>query len=114
MRCRMLRACMAGLALLAGCQQSIERGLQSEDPVQRIEACLRAARQGDRRVVPLLIERLEDSSADVRFYAIRAIEAITGRRYDYRYYAGPAERRAAAERLRREWLERVSPAGGGR
>ena len=104
----------AGLVLVAGCQQSIEQGLQSEDPVQRIEACIKAARCGDARVVPLLIERLEDSSADVRFYAIRAIEAITGDSHGYRFYAPPAERRAVVERLRRKWLKRVPPTGGGR
>jgi hypothetical protein len=93
--------------MLSGCAQPIGPGLQSDSDTDRIEACIRAGQSRDPRYAPLLIELLDASSADVRFFAIRALEQIAGCTYDYRYY-GPPERIAEdARRVRTQWLRRA-------
>ena len=87
----------------AGRPVSIAAGLQAELPQERAAACVRAGATRDRSAVPLLVERLDDPAEDVRFFAIAALERITGQTLDYRYYSAPAERQAAVQRWRR-WL----------
>ena len=79
------------------------------DLSERIAACVRAARVRDAQAAPLLVERLEDRSADVRFFAIKALEKITGQLLGYRYYDPPAKRAVAVRRWR-EWLKARPPA----
>ncbi len=79
-------------------------GLQSENPAERVDACIRAAQAQDASVLGLLVERLEDASADVRFFAIQALERMTGQTLGYRYYDAPEARRQSAWRWR-EWLK---------
>jgi DNA-binding transcriptional LysR family regulator len=103
-------SCLLGalMATAPGCGNrsvsSIAAGLQSENPSERIRACRRAAEQGDVSVLPLLVERLEDSAADVRFFAIEALSRMTGQTLGYRYYDKP-ERRHEAVRRWRQWLK---------
>lgn len=109
--------CVSLAAGLAGCgpvrpEPPIAAGLQSEHPGQRIAACRRAAEQRDRSVLPLLVDRLEDPFADVRFFAIRALTDITGRTLGYKYYAGPRQR-ARSVRQWRGWLARHKASGEG-
>ena len=110
-----LRLAVLAALLPLGCadggQLSIEAGLQSQHPSDRSDACLRAARTRHRPAVPLLIERLEDTEAEVRLFAVRALKAITGLTdaHGYRYYASPPERRGAVQRWR-EWLKSTRPA----
>ncbi len=52
-----------------------------------------AGETGDRQAVPLLVDRLEDEDDAVRFFAIIALERITGDRFGYDY-ARPASQRA--------------------
>jgi len=106
--CSQLAGAAACLVLaggvLGGCAPTVEQGLQSDTDSARIDACVRAGRSGDPRHAPLLIELLDLPSADVRFYAIGALERVTGRSYDYSYH-GPADRIAAEARaVRRQWL----------
>ena len=97
--------------VLSGCAPPIEQGLQSTSDTARIDASIRAGASCDPRYAPLLIELLDASSADVRFFAIRALEQITRCTYSYRYY-GPRERIAAdAQRVRRQWLQRATRSG---
>lgn len=102
-------------ALLAGCSgnpgpRSLAAGLQSESPSERIQACIVAAGQRDPQALPLLVERLADSSADVRLFAITALKKMTGQSLGYRYYAPPTERAEAVRRWR-EWLKARRRAG---
>ncbi|MDY7010077.1 MAG: hypothetical protein SVV80_04910, partial [Planctomycetota bacterium] len=53
----------------AGCNGSdsgLASGLQSELASERAEACIRAGQSRNESVLPLLVERLEDTDADVR------------------------------------------------
>ena len=75
----------AGAAALAGCDgpagpKSLLEGLQHENPSVRTRSCVRAAGTGDRDALPLLVERLEDESADVRMFAIGALRRIVKNR----------------------------------
>lgn len=92
-----------------GTRRSLATALQSGNASERIRASVQAGRQRDMRAVPLLVERLEDSSADVRLFAIRALEKITGQTLGYRYFAPPAERAEAVRRWR-DWVKAHRPA----
>jgi len=103
--------CWTSVALVAlaaaGCREgapALAVGLQSENPAERVDACIRAAQAQDASVLGLLVERLEDSSADVRFFAIQALRRITGQSLGYRYYDAPEDRRRSVRRWR-EWLK---------
>jgi HEAT repeat protein len=79
--------------------------LQHEDPSVRIQAMCQAARQNDTEALPYLVDRLNDDEADVRFFAIVALEKMTGQRMGYEHYAPALERAEAVERWR-QWLRR--------
>lgn len=83
--------------------------MQAEDPDERIEAIVQAGEQRDRGAVPHLVDRLTDSEADVRFFAIESLERITGKTMGYEYYAPREQRRQAVERWR-DWLRERGPA----
>jgi uncharacterized iron-regulated membrane protein len=85
--------------------------LQHEDPTIRAEAIRAAARQKDQQAVAYLVDRLTDTEAEVRLFALTALRKITGRTMGYRYYDAPAERMEAVRRWRR-WIEAGRPAGG--
>ena len=94
---------------LAGCsnpQPGLDE-IQSPDATQRVLAIRAAGEARDRRAVPLLVDRLEDEDDGVRFYAILALERITGKRLGYDYGASPGPRAAAVER----WREFVRDGG---
>jgi HEAT repeat protein len=96
------------VGLAAGCAhrawRTVGEGLQSENPSDRAQAALLAARTSDRSALPLLVERLEDPAADVRFCAIEALRRMTGQTLDYRYYASAQQREQAVARWR-QWLK---------
>jgi len=70
-----------------------------------------AGERRDQAAIPLLVDRLEDEDAAVRFYAILALERITGDRLGYRYEESAAAQRPAVERWRN--YARTRGAGGG-
>jgi len=96
-----------------GCALPIERGLQSDTDSARIDACVRAGDSGDPRYAPLLIELLDVPSADVRFYAISALERVTGCSYPYCYHGPAAEVAADARLVRGQWLAGRGRGGAG-
>lgn len=75
--------------------------MHSPDPADRIAAIKQAVDRKDSRALPALVERLEDEDEAVRFYAILALEKMTGTRLGYEYWADSAERAAAVNRWRR-------------
>jgi HEAT repeat protein len=92
------------LALLTGCSaRSGPRGLASDDSAEKIPAIKRAGEQRDGRTIPLLIKELNNDDPAVRFYAIEALERITGQTLDYHYYDSEASRAAAVGRWEK-WL----------
>ena len=93
---------IASIPVLAGCGNPAYRSnIQAPFANDRILAIREAGERRDREVIPLLVDRLEDEDAAVRFYAILALERITGDRLGYRYEGNAADRRDAVERWRR-------------
>ena len=96
---------------LGGCgasgqpSQDISRGLQNEDPSQRVQAAVQAGNARMPQAVPLLVDRLDDQDVEVRFAAIGALRRITGEDFDYRFNE-PADLRAPAVGRWRQWLAR--------
>ncbi len=83
--------------------------LISERPAERIAAIKHAAELGDKSVIAILVQRLEDPDEAVRFFAIIALEKLTGERFGYEYFDSEVERARAVARWRR-YLEERDPA----
>ena len=98
-----------GLVFVSGCAAGGDTGLyqrfQAEDPSIRIEAVIEAAARGDLKALPYLVDRLEDSEPDVRFFSFQALKEMTGKTMDWRYFDRP-QRRAVAVSQWRQWLRR--------
>ena len=93
------------VCLLTGCagNRDIAKDFQNEDPKVRISAIRRAGRDKLESSEPYLVDRLSDSEAEVRMFAIVALEKITGETHGYRHYDDSASRNVAIERWRK-WL----------
>src|ERR1051325_8773704 len=76
-------------------------------PEINIAAMRRAARDRDLSAAKSLVHELESDDPAVRFYAINALQRLTGLRMGYEFFA-PQEERAAAVGRWREWLEQHS------
>lgn len=74
--------------------------LSSENATERILAVKAAGDARDVHSVPLLVDRLEDDDSAVRFFAIIALEKITGHRFGYDYSRPSNERAASVVRWR--------------
>jgi hypothetical protein len=103
------------LLSLLGCEAStptvgtIAQRLQAEDPSVRIQAAVEAGNSDDKKVVPLLVDRLSDTDSDVRFYAGMALEKIVGQ--DLSKEMGwvsydPADERDKAVTRWRQWVRK--------
>lgn len=77
--------------------------ISSDDANERILAVKAAGETKDAHAVPLLVDRLEDEDDAVRFFAIIALEKITGRRFGYDY-SQPSRQRAASIVRWREYV----------
>lgn len=95
-------------------QPAVEAGLwQSLEARQldvRLSAIKRAGESGDRRAVPLLVDRLQEMDVVVRMFAAQALRQITGLDYGYDYKAPLRERRKAVQC----WREALNAGGGHR
>jgi hypothetical protein len=102
--------------LAAGCgpgRTPYPGALVSERPEERTLAVKHAAETRDRSAIPTLVDRLEDEDEAVRFYAILALERLTGTRLGYDYRSPETQRRQAVERWRqyaRESTATTAPA----
>jgi hypothetical protein len=98
---------LAWLGVLSGCgpgpAATVAQQLQSENPSERMAACVTVARQNDRAALPLVVERLDDPSPDVRFCAIHCLEQMTGQTFGYKFYQEDADRQEAVQQWR-GWL----------
>ena len=90
---------------MVGCmgRGDIAQDFQNEDPQVRIAAIRRAGRENRQTATPYLVDRLTDSEAEVRMFAISALKEITGLTHGYRHYDKPASRMLAVEKWR-NWL----------
>lgn len=80
--------------------QHFRADIQSENAGDRILAIRKSGEAKDRKAVPLIVDRLDDEDDGVRFFAIIALERITGTRLGYDNFAPSPERNAAVERWR--------------
>ena len=98
------RVCIAAaLTYLSGCLtvgDYYRQRLQSPIPHERGKAVVAMEGTGDPRVVPALVDTLEDPDAGVRLLAIQALIRMCGNDYGYRYYHDESRRTAAVERWR--------------
>jgi hypothetical protein len=105
---RMQRLIGVFLLILApiGCGRtgSYRANIHSDDVNERILAIREAAQKDDKTAVPLLVDRLDDEDDAVRFFAILALDKITGHRFGYDY-AEPARQRAEAVERWRAYLK---------
>ncbi len=98
--------CIVMFILAGGCipeGSNLYTKLQSEDPSVRLEAIHTAGQGKDPKTLPYLVDRLSDSEQEIRFFAILALERITGQTMGYEYY-GPVAQRNEAVRRWRDWL----------
>jgi len=102
-----------GLLLTVGCggRGTLALALQDENPAVRAEGAHRAGETRDRSTVALLVERLEDPNADVRFFAAGALRRITGKTFGYRHFDDVATRTEGVKRWR-HWLAQQASGEG--
>ncbi|MBX3395644.1 MAG: HEAT repeat domain-containing protein [Phycisphaerae bacterium] len=88
--------------VFAGCAspRHFHANIQSESAGDRILAIRAAGEAKDLAAVPLIVDRLEDEDDGVRFFAILALERITGTRLGYDYAADFEQRTRSVERWR--------------
>ncbi|MEZ0265352.1 MAG: hypothetical protein ACAI43_11555 [Phycisphaerae bacterium] len=93
-----------GLALGLACAcvscggQGPKPNIYGDDPAEQIPGMKKAAREGDRKVVPELVKQLESDDAAIRFYAIESLKRLTGQDLGYRYFEDEPGRKDAVER----------------
>ena len=96
----MLGYCAAGLSCTA---PRPPLTVTNEDPGIKIPAIKKAVREKDKSVIPRLIEELNSDDPAVRFYAIEALEELTGQTFEYQYFQDEDGRKPAIERWKK-WL----------
>jgi hypothetical protein len=87
---------------------TLQPNLHDPDPALKIPAMKRAADRHDLRQREILVQDLDNDDAAIRFYAISALERLTGTRRGYDYYADEPARHEAVRRWR-NWLTQSSP-----
>lgn len=99
---------VASLAATQGCIPRESQSINSADPMAAIPAIQEAARKKDRSSVEALVGRLDSDDAAIRFYAIAALQDITGQTMDYHYYDDAEERKLAIQRWQK-WIHHEAP-----
>jgi len=112
------RAALAGvlLAVVAcGCVHPREAvRIDSKDTDAQVRAMKRAVRQQDPSAAPLLVDALDNEDPAVRFYAIGALERMTGDRLGYDYAEERCEKRKpAVDRWRQMAADAAGDGAGG-
>jgi hypothetical protein len=94
---------LLGAGVLSACAPppASDGDFTSADPGAKLYAIVRAGEACDRSAIPHLIEQLGSDDQAVRMYAIGALRRITGRDFDYVYYADPVVRERSIVR----WVE---------
>jgi hypothetical protein len=101
---------VAGLAAAAGCvSEGPKVGLKSDDVAGRIIAMKQAAQRRDKKAVPALVDALSSDDPAERFYAISALQRISGQTFGYHYF-DPESVRAQSVQSWKQWLAGAQPA----
>jgi hypothetical protein len=90
------------LSFAGGCSFR-EPSMQSSDPALKVPAIKAAAQSNDLSAGKQLVAELDNDDPAIRFYAISALERLTGQRLGYEYYQEREHRQAAIKRWE-EWL----------
>jgi len=97
--------CWPIIILVAGCAVTDRpvglAELESYDIALRIRAIKWAGENKITAAVPLLVDRLAEQDRSVRFFAINALQRITGTNHGFDYKAGTDSRNRAIQRWRR-------------
>lgn len=99
---------------MAGCVEPAgEHSLKNPDSLVKVLVLKEMARGGrpDAKTLAQVVEELENRDPAVRFYAINALQAITGQTFGYRYYDDETVRQPAVDKWRR-WLADQGNGGG--
>ena len=88
----------AALLSVGGCFPNDPQSIGAVDPTQNIPAIQKAGQTKDQSAVPALVGQLNNDDPAVRFYAIEALERITGQTLDYHFYDDVDARRPALAR----------------
>ena len=86
----------------------LRRDLVHRDPLVRVEATVRAEREGRRDLVAYLVENLSHEDANVRMVSGVALRRLTGEDFGFLPYATPHARAEAVDRWR-QWLSTAPP-----
>lgn len=95
-----LSACAAAAC---GCFPREQQHIGAVDPTSNIPAIQEAARHKDHKAIPQLVRQLDNDDPAVRFYAIQALQQLTGETFGYQFYDDAAERRPAVRRWQ-QWV----------
>lgn len=88
---------------VCSCTDNTPKTITSPDPTLKIPAIRAAADANDMAQARQLVKDLESDDPAVRFYAIGALERLTGQTFGYQYFMDD-EKRAAAVQTWRAWL----------
>jgi hypothetical protein len=86
-----------------GCIPREGQFIGAVDPLNNIPAIQKAAAERNEKAVPALVSQLNNDDPAVRFYAINALQRITGQTFGYVFYDEADQRKPAIERWR-QWL----------
>ena len=89
---------VACAVVLSGCFPAPEPSFYAANPADRVRAADDAGDSRDERAVPDLINQLESDDPAQRAAAVASLREITGQDHGYEWWAGEAERQAAAAR----------------
>ena len=90
------------MACAAGCFAP-PPSVKDPDPASKIPAIKIAVAKNDHRVLPQLVEDLDNDDPAVRFYALDGLEKFSGQSFGYHYYDEADARKPAIERWK-QWL----------
>lgn len=97
---------LALLGLGCGVAPKTFRKISDPAPIVRARSVSLGGRLPQQKVVPALIDRLEDHDPVVRLAAYEELKKGTGRTFGFVPWGGDAERAGAVSRWRAWWKER--------
>jgi hypothetical protein len=98
-------------AAVCGCFPREQQRIGALDPTSNIPAMQDAARDKDYKSIPQLVRQLDNDDPAVRFYAIQALQQLTGQTFGYQFYDDAVERRPAVRRWQ-QWVREGREAHG--
>lgn len=90
--------------VMGGCIPRETPRIGAIDPSNNIPAIQEAARNGDSKAIPALVQQLDNDDPAVRFYAIEALQKLTGQTLGYQFYDNAKLRKEEVARWQR-WVK---------